>query len=106
MLNYLTFNEGSQLWVATLEGDLDICHAAKLLERIQAAVKEHPAKIEFDCRNLSYVDSMGLGALVKVNAMAKDYGGIRLYNVPARVFKLFSLTKLDTLFPVEVVEND
>jgi len=104
MLKELVFNEELQLWTAALEGDLDIRHAAKLLERIQAAVKEHPAKIDFDCKKLAYVDSMGLGALVKVNAMVKDEGGIRLFYVQPRVYKLFALTKLDTLFPVEVMD--
>ena len=104
MLKQLVFNEELRLWSAVLEGDLDICQAAKLLEKIESAVKERPAKIDFDCKNLAYVDSMGLGALVKVNALVKDEGGIRLYHVQPRVFKLFTLTKLDTLFPVEVIE--
>lgn len=104
MLKELVFNEELQLWTAVLEGDLDIRHSAKLLERILAAVKERPAKVDFDCKNLAYVDSMGLGALVKVNASVKDAGGIRLYHVQPRVYKLFSLTKLDTLFPVEVMD--
>ena len=53
MLKELVFDEELQLWTAALEGDLDIRHAAKLLERIQSAVKEHPAKIDFDCKKLA-----------------------------------------------------
>lgn len=103
MLIRLVYDENRQLWEASLEGDLDICQAAKLLERIQTALKEHLAKIDFDCKKLAYIDSVGLGALVKINALLKDVGGIRLYHVHPRVYKLLSLTKLDTLFQVEVI---
>ena len=104
MLKLLVYDAEQFVWNATLEGDLDIYHAAKMLERIQAAVKEHPAKINFDCSKLAYVDSMGLGALIKVNTLVKEEGGIRLYHMSPLIYKLFVLTKLETLFEVEVIE--
>lgn len=102
MLKNMNYDETKKEYLAVLEGELDVYYASKLIATIKENVEKKPAKICFDCDKLDYVDSMGLGAFVKVNALCKEYGGIRLVGVKPKIFKLFEITHLNTLFDIEV----
>ena len=63
--------------------------------------------IDFDCENLEYIDSTGLGAVVYVYKKAKEIGGtVRVLKLKKYIYKLFEITALNRLFDIEVNENE
>jgi len=71
--------------------------------RLQATLKELAAggdkKILLNLGEVTYVDSAGLGALVRSHtAVVENEGQIKLLNVPPKVQTLLRITKLHHLF--------
>lgn len=69
------------------------------------AVKEHFAagdkNIVLDMREVSYVDSTGLGTLVTSLTCARNHGGtLRLANVQPRIQDLLDVSKLYMVFQI------
>ena len=58
-------------------------------------------------KNVDYIDSTGLGALViGYTTMKKAGGGLKLLNLTRRNIELLVLTKLETVFEVFTDEQD
>ena len=102
MIKELHFDEKANIWKGALTGELDVFEAPKLLEGMQRALSEHPAGVILDCGELTYVDSMGLGALVKLHKQVEAAGGtVVLTEVLPRIRKLFAITGLLGTFGME-----
>ena len=107
MLKKLQFDQGAGIWKGSLEGELDVFQAPKMLESLEQALSAHPATIVLDCEKLDYIDSMGLGALVKANKHAQNTGGrVTLENVKPRIHKLFAITGLCGVFGMEEASHE
>jgi len=53
-------------------------------------------------KDINYVDSSGIGELVKAYTTSKEHGGeLKLLNVPKRILDLLQITKLHTLFDMK-----
>jgi anti-anti-sigma factor len=83
-----------------------ICHgqlvagtAGKLKETMKPLI-EDGGRIIIDFGDVSYVDSMGLGALVgiKVSAIAHGYCTVEFEHLSERIQELIKLTHLSDLF--------
>ena len=96
--------------VSSVEGDVKTttirCHG-RLNNQTAGEVKEivkpllpEGGTIVIDLKDVSYMDSMGLGTLVglKVSAINEGYCILRLDNLSARVQELLKLTNLTKLF--------
>lgn len=102
MLKQMRFDEEMNRWRGELFGELDALEAPKLVNSIEEHIAQRPAGIELDCTQLTFVDSMGLGALVKARKKAEALGGyIKLTNVKKRIQKLFVITGLEASFGLE-----
>lgn len=102
MLKELRFDPAANVWNAALTGELDVFEAPKLLESAQRALSEHPGGMALDCAALTYIDSMGLGALVKLNKQVEAAGGkVTLTGLLPRIKKLFAITGLLETFGME-----
>jgi anti-sigma B factor antagonist len=65
-------------------------------------VETGSGKITLDLRDVGFVDSSGLGALVAVHHYAEAKGAqLVVRSAPDHVLDLFSLTRLDDLLTVE-----
>ncbi len=103
MLKQMQFDQDGNVWHGNLYGDLDALQAPKLLSVMREALEEHPACVALDCKQLDFVDSMGLGALVKLRKMVEAQGyTIKLERMKPRIHKLFVITGLDSSFGIEV----
>jgi len=103
MLKQMQYDEEKNIWHGNLFGDLDAVDAPKLISAIHDALETHAATVVFDCKQLDFVDSMGLGALVKMRKMAEAKGcSVQLLRMKPRIHKLFVITGLDSSFGIEV----
>ena len=86
--------------VIGLSGDLDLATAPELRTALHEALTER-TKIIVDMSELRFLDSTGLGVLVRVHKKAKAAGGLVAFtSVPGNVVKILEVTCLDRVFPV------
>ncbi len=76
-----------------------------LNDAINAAVKEKETKLLLNFAEVPYLDSTGLGAVVRSYTSIKNAGGhVKIVNLTNRVRDLLSVTKLLTVF--DTFENE
>lgn len=74
--------------------------SAKLRETVKKLVTQSP-KIVLNLRDVSHVDSGGLGTLVSLFTTARNAGGaVKLARLSQRLGDLLQVTKLVTIFEV------
>ena len=79
--------------------------ASTLREGLRAMAKEGHKDILINLRDVSYIDSSGLGTLVSSFATLTNSGArVKLLNLSGRVKDLLLITKLHTVF--EVFEDE
>ena len=66
------------------------------------AIKGNLGMFRIDCRDLSYIDSTGLGVFASILKRTKEQGSeIVLVGLKNNIRKLFNITGLDKLFVIE-----
>jgi len=85
-----------------ISGEVDIYTCQDLKSTLYQYVDKYGKSLILDCARLNYIDSTGLGVFVavlkKVKQIDKD---ITIHNLRDSIVKLFSITKLDTLFNIK-----
>lgn len=93
------FNEADQLWEVILKGEVDISNAAQLKSELQAMLKEKMAPVTMDIKDLSYIDSTGLGVIIGTYKRMEERGiSMKMKNPVKNVEKLLKITNLDRIF--------
>ncbi|MBI3910747.1 MAG: STAS domain-containing protein [Armatimonadetes bacterium] len=86
--------------VIRLAGELDLMTAAKARDAILAALDECPRVLVLDVRDLTYIDSAGVGVLLAGWQRARNQGGkIVLLAPQPTVKRILSIAGLDEAFP-------
>ena len=79
--------------------------AGAIREFVKAALTKHK-QIILNLKNVSYIDSGGLGTLVSLYTTARNAGGaLKLARLTQRVSDLLQLTKLVSIFEVFETEQ-
>lgn len=88
-----------------LSGSLDMYSFPRLEAQLGGLFQHGQYQVVLDCRNLDYIGSAGLGALIGFAKQAREHrGDLRLLNVPERIFKIIELlgfTKVLRVFNAE-----
>jgi anti-sigma B factor antagonist len=64
----------------------------RLETQINTLFQQNQHAVLLDCRDLDYIGSAGLGALIGFAKQAREKGGdVKLLNVPERIFKIIEL---------------
>lgn len=86
-----------------LEGDIDVSVADQLgAESTRALDAAESSGLVVDMQNVKFIDSTGLGALVRLRKNAAARGiPLRLRNVPPQTLRVMQLTALDQSFEIE-----
>lgn len=85
-----------------LAGEIDIVNADTFKADVIELIDREGKEILFDCSKLDFIDSTALGSIVAVKKYAESKKiGIRLKNLKPRLSKLFYITGLDTIIPIE-----
>ncbi|MCI8648996.1 MAG: STAS domain-containing protein [Anaerotruncus sp.] len=88
-----------ELCIARLIGDIDHHSARELRETIDNAVIKAQAKeLELDFREVSFMDSSGIGLVMGRYKLMKEMGGmLHLVNIAGHLKKVMVLAGLDRL---------
>jgi anti-sigma B factor antagonist len=85
----------AQAIVLAVSGELDLSSSAALEEEVATAIDSDAAIVIVDLRALDFIDSTGLGVLVKANQRANDADrAFGLVRGGPQVERLLSLTGL------------
>lgn len=92
--------------VIELSGRIALGEGSNMLrEQVRELTDKGQHKILLNLRNVGYVDSSGLGELVKAHTTALSHGGqIKLVDVSKRVGDLLRATKLNLVLQIEADE--
>jgi anti-sigma B factor antagonist len=94
----MTRAAGTQTIVLT--GEADLAGAPKVEETLIDACADEPALIVVDLRNLTFIDSSGLQALITGHERCRARGQeMRIIPAPARLQRLFELTGVNDILP-------
>ena len=104
----LTNQEIDGVTVVTLDGRIVLGEETnKLRESVKGLVSQGKKKVVLDMKNVTMIDSSGLGALVAAYSSAKSGGvSLRLCNLGAHFNQLLQITKLLTVFEVSRTQEE
>lgn len=95
------FAEDGSTAVVSVEGDLDIFRAPAFGRTLLAAVEAGAQAVVIDLRDVPYIDSSGLGALVDcAKALSPVHGELTLVVTSPHVLKVLSIMGLDRIFTI------
>jgi len=87
--------------VLRLAGEVDVATAPRLRDRLVSLVTGGQRDLIVDLSGVTFIDSMGLGALVSGLKRARAQGGdLRLVGATDHVAKVLEITRLNQAFVV------
>ncbi len=96
----LTTTDDGHITILTVDGDLVIGESESLFKRtVIRLLEEGKVNLLVDMRRVNFLDSSGLGALVRAMTNSQKEGGqTKLLGAGPQVKKLLEMTKLDSVF--------
>ena len=94
--------------VLDLKGKVTLGAGDELLkDKVNSLVNQGHKKIILNLADVPYVDSAGLGEIVRTyTTVSKNGGSLKLLNLTKRITDLLAITKLLTVFETFDVESD
>lgn len=88
--------------VMSVYGDLDLHTADELGDRLVSAVERGATSLVVDLTGVAFVDSQGLGALLRgTRRLGAGEGRFRLVVPAPEIRRVFEITSLDRVFPLD-----
>jgi anti-anti-sigma factor len=96
----LTMRDEGRITILTVEGDLVIGEPESLFKRtVTRLIEQGRVYLLVDLSAAGFLDSSGLGSLVRALTMSQKEGGqTKLVGAGPQVRKLLEMTKLDSVF--------
>ena len=89
-----------EVMILDLKGKLTIGEGDELLrDKINSLIQQGHRKLLLNLEGVSYVDSAGLGEIVRTyTTVSRQGGNLKLLNLTKRIQDLLAITKLLTVF--------
>ena len=85
-----------------LQGTIYVEDAKEMTEKLVALIESGQTRLLIDLSLVEYIDSSGLGMLIRIQKIAVRNGGnVVLKGVQGLVRELFEMTRLTTLFTIQ-----
>ncbi len=98
----LDIGNGAKVEDVKLTGGIDGTTVGQLEEYLKKAIQNKTANIVLDFTNVTYVNSTGLGLMVKFHDLAEEGGGTcQICNLPTKIEVIFNMLGLLDFFTVE-----
>lgn len=96
----LKTTENDRVTILTLNGDLVIGEAESTFKKtVTRLLEEGRVQLLVDLKGVGFLDSSGLGALVRALTNSQKEGGqTKLVHAGPQIRKLLEMTKLDSVF--------
>lgn len=81
-------------------GEVDMASAPALTRDLQAAIREHPARVVVEMSGVSFLDSSGINSLVQARHLADSFGVELILDSPTEACqRVLKMAEVDELFP-------
>ncbi len=95
----LTTRRQDDALIITVRGEVDLYNAKVLGDALEGAGQESVKNVVLDVEKVTYIDSTGIGILIKGKKNLKAAGGdLKLAQVQESIQDVFNRTKLDSIF--------
>ena len=93
--------------IVVLQGDVDLHHSPDLLRELTEYADRKPSRLILDLRHVKYMDSSGVGTLVKLyRQVTANDGKFILLSLQQWVKNLLEITRLDRFFTIAATEEE
>jgi anti-anti-sigma factor len=101
------FEDAERATVATIDGEVDMSNADRLLDDLMARIGAMPWLV-LDLTGCSYLDSAGLRMIARVDARCRTVGsGLRLVVDPGgSIDRVLAMTHMDEVLTVDTLLRD
>jgi anti-sigma B factor antagonist len=97
----MTRRQHGELVVVTLAGEVDVDNVSQVRKCLNEAVEAHGPRLVVDLTALTFIDTTGLGVLVRQLATLRDRDGTMALVAPdGQVLRRLRRTNLAPLFPI------
>ena len=99
----ITYIKQDKRLIFEIEEDIDECCVQKIRRRIDNEIQRYmPKEVIFDFSNVSFMDSAGIGLIIGRYKLINMIGGeLKIANVNTQIQKIFEMSGLLRLIPVE-----
>ncbi len=99
----ITYIKKDKRLIFEIEEDIDECCVQKIRRRIDNEIQRYmPKEVIFDFSNVSFMDSAGIGLIIGRYKLINMIGGeLKIANVNTKIQKIFEMSGLLRLIPVE-----
>jgi anti-sigma B factor antagonist len=99
--HYEKVGKNQDIVAVVLSGVLDENTCSYLLGCVEDEILDGRKKLILDCGQVTYISSMGLGTLVRVNSRMKKIGGdVKLASVKGAVAQVMGVVGLNRIFQI------
>jgi len=99
---HLEVSRSADRTVLHLRGEFDLVTAPQILGSVEEHLAAPTGELVMDLRGLSFIDSSGLSALIRMNQRLAGAGrGFSIVPPPHNVAKVFQITGLDQVLPLQ-----
>ena len=100
MIFQLVTSKGQPVGMVTLKTRIDASNSGELLKAFTEWLKQ-TSNFVFDCKELDFIDSSGLGTIVScLRKSLEHHGDLKLAALGPKVAMVFELTKARRLFSI------
>ena len=94
--------------ILDIKGKMTLGEGDELLkDKINSLIKQERKKLILNLEGVPYIDSAGLGEIVRTyTTVSREGGSLKLLNLTKRITDLLSITKLLTVFEAHDNEAD
>ncbi|MBQ4155098.1 MAG: anti-sigma factor antagonist [Clostridia bacterium] len=102
----LNIIHSGQVITACLDGEIDHHTAAGIRNQIdQAVVENHPTMLVLDFKNVSFMDSSGIGLVMgRYKVISAEGGELAIVNTSPQIGKVMKLAGMDRLAKIGTEE--
>ena len=99
----ITYIKKDKRLIFEIEEDIDECCVQKIRRRRDNEIQRYmPKEVIFDFSNVSFMDSAGIGLIIGRYKLINMIGGeLKIANVNTQIQKIFEMSGLLRLIPVE-----
>jgi len=107
MMMQIATTPGSDRYLITVFGEVDLATSPELDIAIIAAIDSGATSVVIDLSDVSFMDSSGLGVIVRALKRCREAeNDLDLVITNERVLKVFGITGLDQVIPIHASIQD
>src|SRR5699024_3265364 len=99
--------EAQNHYTVKVSGEIDVYTAPELKDKLLPLTEVHGNDIQVDLKDITYMDSTGLGVFISAYKSAKEHeSSMELIHAKDRVSRLCKVTGLDEIMNVRFDDNN